>query len=227
MSRLINKTVIAAGVAIAVNMPVHAMDDLTVDGYVKNSPGATWHSSDGECVRTSYQDSQEYLEECGYEQVSKQQLNVQSETAGEDVSITETTAIVKGGEVLADKTELVAEQFIKNLEFAFDSAELTGADQDELSDVVAAIELHRPLLQSDVAVVDVIGHTDSIGSEEYNQGLSVRRASAVADYLAAEGDVPRTTINVIGRGESQPIATNDTEAGRQTNRRVEIRIHKK
>lgn len=227
MSRLINKTVIAAGVALAVNMPVHSADDLMVDGYVKNAPGATWHSSDGDCVRTSYEDTQEFLEECGYERVTEQQLNVQSQVGGEDVSITETTAIVKGGEVLADKTELVAEQFIKNLEFAFDSAELTGADQDELSDVVAAIEVNRPLLQSDVAVVDVIGHTDSMGSEEYNQGLSERRAAAVADYLAAEGDVPRTTLEVIGRGESQPIATNDTDAGRQTNRRVEIRIHKK
>lgn len=227
MSRLINKTVIAAGVALAVNMPVHSADDLMVDGYVKNSPGATWHSSNGECVRTSYEDSQEFLEECGYERVSEQQLQVQSQVAGEDVSIVETTAIVKGGEVLADKTELVAEQFIKNLEFAFDSAELSGADQDELSDVVAAIETHRPLLQQDVAVVHVIGHTDSVGSEAYNQGLSERRASSVADYLAEQGDVPRSTMDVSGRGELEPIATNDTEAGRQTNRRVEIRIQKR
>ncbi len=227
MSRLINKTVIAAGVALAVSMPVHALDDLVVDGYVKNSPAETWHSSDGECVRTDYQDSQEYLEACGYERVTEQDLHVESETAGEDVSITETTAIVKSGEVLADKTELVAETFIKNLVFAFDKADLTAADEAELADVAAAIATHRPLLRQDVEVVEVIGHTDSQGSAEYNEGLSVRRATTVADYLAVQAEVPRTTLNVIGRGESEPIATNDTDAGRATNRRVEIRIRKK
>jgi outer membrane protein OmpA-like peptidoglycan-associated protein len=222
-----SKTIIAAGVALAVSVPAYAMDELTVEGYVKSSHGETWHGSSGECVRTSFKDTQEFLEECGYEKVSEQQLQVQSEVAGEDVSITETTAIVKGGEVLAERTELVAEKFIKNLTFEFDRSDLTADDEDKLADVVAAIEANRQLLRDRVSIVHVIGHTDSVGSEAYNQGLSERRAATVADFLAEEGDVPRSTIEASGRGELEPIATNDTEEGRATNRRVEIRIQKR
>jgi outer membrane protein OmpA-like peptidoglycan-associated protein len=67
------------------------------------------------------------------------------------------------------------------------------------------------------------GHTDGAGSEEYNQMLSERRANAVRDDLVARG-IPITRIHARGLGESQPIATNDTAAGRQQNRRVEIVI---
>jgi OOP family OmpA-OmpF porin len=66
------------------------------------------------------------------------------------------------------------------------------------------------------------GHTDSMGSEEYNQGLSERRAQAVEKYIEEHGiDADRYTIK--GYGESNPIASNDTEEGRQENRRVELR----
>ena len=74
-----------------------------------------------------------------------------------------------------------------------------------------------------VVDVDVIGHTDSMGSEEYNQGLSERRAMAVKDYLAANG-VAADIIDVIGKGESEPVASNDTDEGRAKNRRVEIHV---
>jgi outer membrane protein OmpA-like peptidoglycan-associated protein len=65
------------------------------------------------------------------------------------------------------------------------------------------------------------GYTDSTGSEEYNQELSQRRAQSVADALASRG-VPAPRYTVVGRGESFPVATNDTQAGRQQNRRVEV-----
>ena len=71
--------------------------------------------------------------------------------------------------------------------------------------------------------VDVIGHTDSTGSEAYNQRLSERRAEAVANYLRSRGVQPER-IAVYGMGETQPIATNATPEGRARNRRVEIRI---
>lgn len=70
-------------------------------------------------------------------------------------------------------------------------------------------------------LVDVNGHTDSSGSDEYNDRLSQRRALSVADYIASQGVDPRR-FAVNGYGESDPIATNDTPAGRATNRRVEI-----
>ncbi|MDH5785125.1 MAG: OmpA family protein [Chromatiales bacterium] len=69
--------------------------------------------------------------------------------------------------------------------------------------------------------IQVIGHTDSQGTDSYNQGLSERRAKATADYLVAQG-VARNQISVEGRGESEPRADNKTAAGRAQNRRVEI-----
>lgn len=67
------------------------------------------------------------------------------------------------------------------------------------------------------------GHTDSTGPEDYNMDLSIRRAQAVANYLASLGVNP-TRFTVMGYGETQPIASNDTEEGRRLNRRVEIAI---
>ena len=84
-----------------------------------------------------------------------------------------------------------------------------------LNSVVLVLQRYRNTL------VDVAGHTDSTGSDSYNYGLSQRRALAVANYLAAQGvDGRRFAVN--GFGESQPIASNATEAGRAQNRRVEI-----
>ena len=71
--------------------------------------------------------------------------------------------------------------------------------------------------------IRVEGHTDSVGSDEYNMGLSQRRANSVKTLLIQQG-IANNRIEVIGFGEAMPIATNDTEAGRQMNRRVEIKI---
>jgi len=71
--------------------------------------------------------------------------------------------------------------------------------------------------------IDVIGHTDSRGSDEYNLDLSKRRAMAVSDYLTANG-VSANIMDVSGKGESEPVATNNTDEGRAKNRRVEILV---
>ena len=71
--------------------------------------------------------------------------------------------------------------------------------------------------------IDVLGHTDSTGSDAYNQALSQRRAQSVSDYLNSHG-VALARIGIRGYGETQPIASNDTEAGRAENRRVEIKV---
>jgi OOP family OmpA-OmpF porin len=73
----------------------------------------------------------------------------------------------------------------------------------------------------DLEMVIATGHTDSIGSDAYNQKLSERRAAAVKDYLVSKG-IPASKITTIGKGESQPVATNKTAEGRQKNRRVDI-----
>ena len=73
----------------------------------------------------------------------------------------------------------------------------------------------------DLEMVIATGHTDSIGTEAYNQKLSERRAAAVKDYLVSKG-IPASKVTTIGKGETQPVATNKTTEGRQKNRRVDI-----
>jgi len=104
-----------------------------------------------------------------------------------------------------------------NITFQTDQATIQPAFYSTLNSVALVLKEFNKTL------VDVYGHTDSTGSVEHNRDLSQRRAAAVADYLSAQGVDPRR-FAVIGMGESQPIASNDTEAGRAQNRRVEIRL---
>ncbi|WP_456445122.1 OmpA family protein [Thiolapillus sp.] len=99
--------------------------------------------------------------------------------------------------------------------FDFDSAEIKHGFQQTLDKLASVIQKY------DKTVVHIVGHTDSVGSAAYNQQLSERRARAVGQYLIAHG-VAAERIHTEGRGESEPRATNATEAGRQLNRRVEI-----
>jgi outer membrane protein OmpA-like peptidoglycan-associated protein len=69
----------------------------------------------------------------------------------------------------------------------------------------------------------IVGHTDSVGSDTYNHGLSIRRADAALDYLTAQGVAPQR-VHASGREEWEPLATNETEAGRRASRRVEVAI---
>ena len=101
--------------------------------------------------------------------------------------------------------------------FGYDSDTIDGRFYAVLDDVANVLNTY------DQSIVDVIGHADSRGSDEYNQALSERRASSVAGYLLQRG-VMRERLYVAGRGESMPVAPNDTDAGRATNRRVEIVI---
>lgn len=84
-------------------------------------------------------------------------------------------------------------------------------------------ELHEKLKTADIDLVLVVGHTDSVGSDAYNERLSLRRANAVRNYLVGKG-VDAARIRTEGRGETQPIADNATEEGRARNRRVEVQI---
>jgi outer membrane protein OmpA-like peptidoglycan-associated protein len=102
-----------------------------------------------------------------------------------------------------------------NITFATDSSDLSPAFFDVLNSVGKVLD------EFDQTVVEVAGHTDSTGSDAYNQGLSERRATSVATYLKGQGVMGERLIT-LGMGESRPIADNSTAAGRQANRRVEI-----
>lgn len=101
--------------------------------------------------------------------------------------------------------------------FATDSASLRPDLQRDVQAVA------NSLVKYPNSAIQVIGHTDSTGSEAYNMDLSQRRAASVANILSYSG-VPSSRIQTIGKGKSQPIASNATEAGRAQNRRVEIII---
>jgi outer membrane protein OmpA-like peptidoglycan-associated protein len=104
-----------------------------------------------------------------------------------------------------------------NVTFAFNSANIDPQFFTVLNDVAGVLR------EYDQTVVEVAGHTDNIGSDEVNQRLSEQRASAVAQYLQAQGVQPERLITV-GGGKRYPIASNDTEEGRAANRRVEITL---
>jgi outer membrane protein OmpA-like peptidoglycan-associated protein len=104
-----------------------------------------------------------------------------------------------------------------NVTFAFDSADLNSQFYPVLDKVAGT------LTEFDKSVIEVAGHTDSVGSDQYNQTLSERRANSVAAYLGSHG-VPGARVVTVGAGEAHPVASNDTEDGRAQNRRVEITI---
>ncbi len=114
--------------------------------------------------------------------------------------------------------EGIAVTFEGGILFPFDSDALKPEARDNLR------ELARSLQDNAGTDVLIVGHTDSTGRTEYNQSLSQRRARAAADYLGGQG-VARGRLRTEGRGEAEPIASNDTESARQQNRRVEVAIY--
>ena len=101
--------------------------------------------------------------------------------------------------------------------FGFDSSALQPQFRPVLDDLAMTLNEYNQ------TIIEVAGHTDSVGDAAYNQNLSEQRAATVANYLAGRG-VMRDRMITSGAGETRPIASNDTEAGRAQNRRVEITL---
>ncbi|MCE7991976.1 MAG: PorP/SprF family type IX secretion system membrane protein [Roseivirga sp.] len=143
----------------------------------------------------------------------------------EETAKSDSTAQVKGpGEtefVIGQprSRKRIVEEFEVRLPFRFNSYEISEEFAEFLDQVVTRLK------ESPEQTAEVTGHTDNVGSEEVNQRISLARAQAVADYLISKG-ILASRITVSGKGESLPISTNDTPAGRALNRRVEITILK-
>lgn len=114
--------------------------------------------------------------------------------------------------VAAQKVTYAADAF-----FDFDKSVLKPEGRAKLDDLVGKIK------GINLEVIIAVGHTDSVGSDAYNQRLSVRRAEAVKAYLVSKG-IERNRIYTEGKGEKQPIASNATAEGRAKNRRVEVEV---
>lgn len=123
---------------------------------------------------------------------------------------------VAGAEVTRVGEGLVV-TFASGLLFDFDSDQLRAESKKNLDN------LAKSLSDFGDSKLLLVGHTDDVGTDSYNLDLSRRRAAAVADYLISRG-VPAARIATSGRGETEPIAPNDSDADRQKNRRVEVAI---
>jgi OOP family OmpA-OmpF porin len=99
--------------------------------------------------------------------------------------------------------------------FDFDKSVVRPDGRKSIDDALAKLR------GVDLEMVIATGHTDSVGTDAYNQKLSERRAAAIKEYLVSKG-IPGSKVTTIGKGESQPVATNKTAEGRQKNRRVDI-----
>lgn len=113
--------------------------------------------------------------------------------------------------------EGIAVTFASGILFDFDSSTLRAEAQTNLDDLAASLADYP---DTDVLVV---GHTDSRGAADYNLGLSQRRAQGAAARLISQG-IPPQRVSTQGMGASEPVADNETDAGRQENRRVEVAI---
>jgi outer membrane protein OmpA-like peptidoglycan-associated protein len=108
---------------------------------------------------------------------------------------------------------------LNNLFFDFDKAVLRPESFPELDRIVTLMS-ERPTME-----IEISGHTDSAGPDQYNMSLSQRRANSVVQYLNGK-KIDKARMNVVFFGESQPVDTNDTSEGRRRNRRVEFKILK-
>ncbi|PCG10906.1 MAG: glycine zipper 2TM domain-containing protein [Sphingomonas sp.] len=136
--------------------------------------------------------------------MDKQEREMRARTAGTDVQV-----VRQGDDLLLN--------IPSGINFAYNSANVEPQFRATLDRVAGVLSEYNQ------SYIDVYGHTDSTGSDAYNQTLSERRAASVADYLSSHG-VQAARIATRGFGETQPIASNETEEGRAANRRVEIKI---
>jgi outer membrane protein OmpA-like peptidoglycan-associated protein len=136
--------------------------------------------------------------------LDQQEKDLRNDLSGSGATITNT-----GNELIVTLPEAIT--------FDTDSTFVRTSLQDDLRALATNLQKYPD------SAVDVIGHTDSVGDASYNQNLSARRANSVSGILVNAG-VPNYRIQSYGRGETRPVATNDTTSGRAANRRVEIVI---
>jgi len=199
---------IAAGVALSA-LPFTASAQSKQGYWIQPSTDLVWKNASGQCWRAGYWTPAMAIAECDPDLMPKPAAQP---TPPPPPPVKPAPAPAPKPKPVAEKVTLAADVL-----FDFDKSVLKNegkAKLDDLATKVNAINLE---------VVIAIGHTDSIGSDAYNQKLSVRRAESVKAYLVSKGVAPNR-VYTEGKGEKQPVASNKTKDGRAKNRRVEIEV---
>ncbi len=200
----------AAGVMLS-----GASFNAAAQGYWTGPANSVWKNSVGQCWRAGYWTPAMATAECDPDLVPKPAAKPVPPPPPPPVKPAPAPAPKPAPakpKPVAAKVTLAADVL-----FDFDKAVLKPDGKSKLDDLAAKVK------DINLEVVIAIGHTDSIGSDAYNQKLSVRRAESVKAYLVSKGVEPNR-IYTEGKGEKQPVASNKTKDGRQKNRRVEIEI---
>jgi len=197
---------VAAMAAMFSTAPVFAEGDM-VKGYLVDSAGTDVKDSAGDCVRHSKKTDVKKVE-CGYPAPVAETVTITQEVVAADTAASVTTTV---DEYITMTAAIL---------FAFDS-DVLSADGKAIID--ERIGKYSGRVESNMDL-EVVGHTDSTGPEAYNQGLSERRAQAVGTYIDENRTVAHNEIVVTGKGESDPVASNDTREGRAANRRVVVHV---
>ena len=195
-------------------------------GNWSSSAGEVWKNTPGECWRTGFWTPANALPGCDGAITGKPKVMVQPDPvyptpeavtpapapASAPAPVAAPAPAPAPAVAVSSKVTYAADAF-----FDFDKSVIKPqgkAKLDDLTDKVKAINLE---------VIIAVGHTDSVGSDAYNQKLSLRRSQAVKAYLVSKG-IDKTRIYTEGKGEKQPVADNKTKEGRAKNRRVEIEV---
>jgi len=204
---------IAAGIAMsATPFVASAQDGKSKQAYwTQPSTDLVWKNASGQCWRAGHWTPALATCECDKDLLPKEVC--------EPPAPKPAVAPPKPGAKPAAKPAPVAEKvtLAADVLFDFDKAVLKDEGKSKLDDLATKVKAIN------LEVVIAIGHTDSVGSDAYNQKLSVKRAESVKAYLVSKGVEPNR-IYTEGKGEKQPVASNTTKDGRQKNRRVEIEV---
>lgn len=186
------------------------------DGYI-NVGGMVLKTGLGGCLQSGTLSDDNVINKCaGIDDETADPAVADAEAEAEPAAVEEVAAPVVP-EAPAQTAKIDTRDFSEMALFDTASASLNAQGQAVMSNLFTALSEYKG-----ITGISVTGHTDSTGGEAYNQALSEQRAATVAAEISTQ--YPGASIDVQGMGESSPIASNDTESGRQQNRRVDIEI---
>ena len=201
-SRITSLMAMVAATALSANVAIAHEGGMAGEGYLGSAGGHVVLDSSGKCVYTTSWSKENATKECN------------PELFPEPVAQAAPPPPAPPPEPVYEKVTISATAL-----FDFDSDVLKEEGKTAIRELADSIKAKG----GSVVDIDVIGHTDSVGPEEYNEQLSLRRATSVKNFLVESG-VDSGIIDVSGKGETMPIADNSTREGRAQNRRVEINV---